>query len=137
MKALVTAVEVNKDKARLVANLGVIPQERVIHGDGVRRLYKDAFSGKRYDLLTTFLLEDYNGKLIQDLIPAARAACAPQGKFIITSDCITMSSVYKEFINRSIAFTPITTCGDQNDPEHSGLITSFKRSNIRQRKPFF
>lgn len=86
------AVDTSPVFAEFIAKLGILPPEYVHQGDGIE-LLSSADAQNTYDLITAFMLgPDGRGELIGNLIESSQRALTENGRLVITSDPMTMST---------------------------------------------
>lgn len=88
----VDAIESKPRLARDIVDLGILPAERVITGNGIEALRT---TPEKYDLITSFMLgpDDSDGSLARALLDSGRHALVPGGSILITSDVNTIATV--------------------------------------------
>jgi precorrin-6B methylase 2 len=91
----VDAVELEEPRGREIERTGQTRHLNVrLHiANGLKWLGDQSMAGKKYDLITAFMLgPDKEGRLSKALLDAAQCVLAPEGKVFIASDDETMAA---------------------------------------------
>ncbi|MCB0355210.1 MAG: class I SAM-dependent methyltransferase [Bdellovibrionales bacterium] len=89
----VTGVEVSGDMIETARELGFVPTDRIVHGDGIAYL-RSLPQGSIDFVYAAMLGPDTQGILARDLLLACKHALNPRGAIVITSDAGTLSALH-------------------------------------------